>query len=119
MKTSLDPDFMGKALFRWCSRQDKQRLTSFIIAHERRKIKRSLSNLLLNLIMHNCFHAKAFSFSDLALAANDELRRGQLLQAHGTEGVELARTDADLGAETKFEAITETRRSIHHDRGRL
>ena len=44
----------------------------------------------------------------LSASVDDELRRRQLFEAHGPEGVQLRRADADLGAETELKAVAET-----------
>src|SRR5260370_1074308 len=42
-----------------------------------------------------------FLFSHLSVTENDEFGGRQLFQAHGTEGVDLTRADADLGAQSE------------------
>ena len=53
---------------------------------------------------------------DLAVAEDDELAAGQLLEAHRAAGVELLRGDPHLGAEAVLEAVGEARRGVDDDR---
>ena len=60
---------------------------------------------------HFLKHARrgaALSGSDLPVAEHHELGRGQLVDAHGAEGVELGCADADLCAEPQLPAVVET-----------
>src|SRR4030095_10217095 len=58
-----------------------------------------------------------FLFSHLSVAENDEFGRRHLFEARGTECVNLARADADLGAQAELAAIIEARRGVD-DHGR-
>src|SRR6201988_2691109 len=60
-----------------------------------------------------------FLFSHLSVAENDEFGRRQLFQAHGTEGVDLARADAGLGAPAELARIIEARRGVDYHGRRI
>src|SRR5205085_4382353 len=57
--------------------------------------------------------------ADLSVAVYHVLDRGELAQAHRTAGVQLLRTDPDLGAEAELLAVGEPRRGVHRHHGRV
>ena len=57
----------------------------------------------------------AYSVSaHLPVALDDVLLRGELLQAHGAEGVQPRGGDADFSAQPQLAAVVEARRRVHH-----
>src|ERR1051326_5395026 len=61
--------------------------------------------------------ASPASTSDLSLALNDPLDRGQPLPAHRAASMQLLRADTPLRPETEFKAIRKTGRDIHINHG--
>src|ERR1043166_1518039 len=57
------------------------------------------------------------SFPDLPIAENDKFRRRELFEAHGAEGVNFTRADADFGAQSELAAVVKARRCVHHHGG--
>src|SRR2546429_243720 len=58
-------------------------------------------------------------FPNLPIPKHDEFGRRELLKSHRAKGVNLARADTDLGAESQLATVIESRRGIHHHRGRV
>ncbi len=60
---------------------------------------------------------KADSFADVAVAEDDPLGAGQLVEAAGASGVVLVGADADLGAEAELAAVVEPGAGIVQNHG--
>ncbi len=59
------------------------------------------------------------SVAHFAVAQHHPLHAGQAFQAHWAAGVKLVGGNADFRAQAIFEPVSEPRRGVHHDAGRI
>src|SRR4051812_12782940 len=74
-------------------------------------------NAILANVLGTSFRAGTDSGDDLPVPEDDELGRGERLQAHGAPGVQLLGGDPDLGAEAEPLAVDPPGGGVHQDGG--